>query len=241
MTTTQRYISKELTHLIGKELPDDEKRYELLIKIITEGWITHWPHEPKMASPLMITLGARISNNEMYNPSCICFCDIPVTDLDIHMGKYSRFGISFLKSFLALKGASPVFYIANKSSVYMHSKTNRADYFDSSMKAFHEFKEVLYRTVPMPERKDPWRLELHNKFVEVVRFLEFEVFSYIKGFDNTLHEDDDKNYYMEREWRIIGNLKFDLDDVYRVILPKEFAKRFREDMPSYAGQVTLID
>ena len=45
----------------------------------------------------------------------VCFCDIPVTDLAIHMTKYSRFGLSFLKPFLISKGANPVLYVANNS------------------------------------------------------------------------------------------------------------------------------
>ena len=45
----------------------------------------------------------------------ICFCDIPVTDLEIHMTKYSRFGLSFLKDFLVRKGATPVMYVAENS------------------------------------------------------------------------------------------------------------------------------
>ena len=37
-----------------------------------------------------------------YQPLVICFCDIPLEDLGIHMQKYSRFGLSFRKPFLEL-------------------------------------------------------------------------------------------------------------------------------------------
>ena len=36
MAKLQRYISDELTHFLGTNLESDEKRYELLIKIIQE-------------------------------------------------------------------------------------------------------------------------------------------------------------------------------------------------------------
>ena len=47
----------------------------------------------------------------------VCFCDIPDSDLAIHVNKYSRFGLAFKKEFLIAKGACPVFYVANESPV----------------------------------------------------------------------------------------------------------------------------
>jgi Putative abortive phage resistance protein AbiGi, antitoxin len=56
-----------------------------------------------------------VDDTEAAYSRVICFCDIPVTDLAIHMTKYSRFGLSFLKPFLVRKGANPVLYVANNS------------------------------------------------------------------------------------------------------------------------------
>jgi hypothetical protein len=47
----------------------------------------------------------------------VCFCDIPVIDLAIHVRKYSKFGLAFKKAFLIERGACPVFYVANESPV----------------------------------------------------------------------------------------------------------------------------
>jgi hypothetical protein len=243
MVSLQRYISKELIHFLGRELTEDEKRYQLLIKILKEGWITHHPHIPTIFGNLNINPSAKISNNEMYNPECVCFCDIPITDIDIHTRKYSRFGISFLKEFLTSQGANPVFYITNNSNIfqYMASGTNLGDHLDTSMKEYHDFVVFLHESVTSHESKDPWREEVKNKFKNVANFLDFIIFSYLKCFDNTLSEDNEKNYYMEREWRIICNLKFALKDVHRVILPKEYSQRFRAEMPIYSGQVTFTE
>jgi hypothetical protein len=101
MTTIQRYISKELIHFIGRGLSEEEQ-YLLLVDIITSGWLTHPPHMLDVTPHLEVTRG-RISLNEMYKPTVVCFCDIPVTDIHIHMSKYSRFGLSFLKQFLYSK------------------------------------------------------------------------------------------------------------------------------------------
>lgn len=56
-----------------------------------------------------------IPPGELYRSQVVCLCDIPVSDLEIHMRKYSPFGLSFLKPFLVEKGANPVFYIARNS------------------------------------------------------------------------------------------------------------------------------
>ena len=45
---------------------------------------------------------------------------------------------------------------------------------------------------------------------------------------------------MEREWRVIGSQSFELDDVYRAFLPPEYARRFRDDVVDYAGQLTFV-
>ncbi len=71
-------------------------------------------------------------------------------------------------------------------------------------------------------------------------FLLNYVFTYIKCFDAKRVHDDEGNYYMEREWRIAGNVQFDLDDVRRVFLPESWSKRFRADLPSYTGQLSFV-
>jgi hypothetical protein len=66
------------------------------------------------------------------------------------------------------------------------------------------------------------------------------VFAFVKCFDETRADDDNENYYMEREWRVLGDVAFSLEDVSRVILPEEFAKRCRADVLGYYKQVTFI-
>jgi hypothetical protein len=71
-------------------------------------------------------------------------------------------------------------------------------------------------------------------------FLGFYLFAYMKFFDETKPDDDSENFYMEREWRVLGNVQFSLKDVSRVILPEEFAKRFRADVPEYYKQLAFL-
>src|SRR6185503_8156099 len=56
-----------------------------------------------------------ITADELALKSVICFCDIPQADFQIHMKKYSPFGLAFSKEVLIEVGASPVFYISKNS------------------------------------------------------------------------------------------------------------------------------
>ena len=59
----------------------------------------------------------RISDETAIQPVIVCFCDIPISSLKLHMGKYKQFGIAFLKPFLVAQGANPVFYLVNDATL----------------------------------------------------------------------------------------------------------------------------
>ncbi len=67
------------------------------------------------------------------------------------------------------------------------------------------------------------------------------VIAFIKPFRASESDDSDENYYMEREWRVSGDVHFGLSDVYRVIIPESFARRFREDFPNFFGQLSFVE
>jgi hypothetical protein len=242
MSTIQRYISKELTHFVGKGLSEEEQ-YLLLVDIIISGWLTPPPHMLDEAPHVVVNTKGRISLNEMYKPTVVCFCDIPVTDIHIHMSKYSRFGLSFLKRFLISKGANPVFYVAKNSVVGNPTQGHsaRAEEFDKVMDTYQSLFSLVTNALSRIEGKGRTPQNVTDMFVRVHLFLTYNVFSFLQAFDDSLPDEDPGNFYMEREWRMLGNLRFAMDDVYRVILPQSFAERFRKDVPTYNGQVTFVD
>jgi hypothetical protein len=74
------YVSDELAHFVGREADDDRARYELLVdRILRPGQLLHPPHDPSYSGNITINLDASISNNEMYVPQVVCFCDIPAS------------------------------------------------------------------------------------------------------------------------------------------------------------------
>lgn len=245
MSDIQRYVSDELTHFVGRSKTEEEQYGLLVNKIIKAGWLMHPPHDLNQKSGYEVRFDALISKNELVNPRIICFCDIPVGDLSIHMAKYGRFALSFRKAFLIEKGANPVHYIAKNSTIesLLTAKTKRADFYDQMMGNSLRSLIMLAESLK-PKNQDPVTSEsapLAMYLQGISFFLLEEVFSFIKFFDDSKSENDPDNYYMEREWRVMKHVNFGIEDVYRVILPESFVNRFRKDVPDFNGQIMFAE
>ena len=81
--------------------------------------------------------------------------------------------------------------------------------------------------------------EIVRLFTDVRTFLDIHVLRHLKFFDPYLYDDDKNNFYMEREWRVMRQVRFGLIDVTRIVLPERFSRRSRRDFPQYDGQVTF--
>ena len=75
----------------------------------------------------------------------------------------------------------------------------------------------------------------------MILFVTTSIFGFVKGFDSSLAEADPDNYYMEREWRVMGNVQFELHEVERIILPRAYSVRVRLDIPAFFGQLHFAD
>jgi hypothetical protein len=237
---TQRYVSPELTHFVGKGLSEDQQ-YSLLVNVILKGgWLMHPPIEgrpPKEGLSGGPLVGGShtpdIDDTEAAYSDVICFCDIPVTDLDIHMNKYSRFGLSFLKPFLVSKGANPVLYVAKTSPALSYRLP------ESTRDEPWPRRRVFERNIELLEE---YRRKMRGTFpINLEFFLDILVVSFIKYFDDSTSDEDEANVYMEREWRVWGDVNFALADVHRVFIPERYAERFRADLPNYTRQLTFSD
>ncbi len=297
MARMQRYVSDELTHFVGRQSTStDDEKYGLLLKILRLGWLTHFPHdESDTTKRLNVEFANKFSQNTLINTGVICFCDIPLEDLDIHIGKYSKFGMALSKNLMITKGANPVFYIASNSQIRLgvplieHSgdprvevdasnppskkEVTRAEYFDESIievlqylalfdillqKGKFDLEPRLISALREYIRDTPLTaieeqafsaalgilvkregIPLNTRMYGIREFLGLHLLSFIKFFDASKTEDDPDNYYMEREWRVLGNVQFRIEDVRRIIIPEVYAIRLRTDLPDYYGQITF--
>lgn len=66
--------------------------------------------------------------------------------------------------------------------------------------------------------------------------------AYIKIFDETLADDDPDNYYMEREWRSLKSVDFELSNIQKIYLPSNlYREKFMTEFPEYSGEFWLFD
>ncbi|GAG37696.1 unnamed protein product, partial [marine sediment metagenome] len=230
--------------------------------------LTHPPHDTKEElSEVIIDTNAKIIENEMYSPTMVCFCDIPIEDLGIHINKYSPFGISFEKDFIVKKGGTPIYYIPIDARQRWYNKItgerflelfkkaggpdikyekqnyediNKGEYFRRMLKIHHDFFTLINKLITKYSQRleSTDALDLLDQYSRLDIFLNFQFFSNLKFFNHNLSDDDPDNYYYEREWRILTNIKFNIEDVRRVLIPEEYAKNFRNDCPNYYGQLT---
>ena len=246
MVPFQRYISADLTHFIGKRFRNQEKQYRLLKRIIEGGILKAGLHSIQGAKryPLNVHLARRLSSNNAYKGSFVCFCDIPLGDLAVHMEKYSHFGLAFSKKFLAEKGAIPVMYIPvlGRPALlpFEHYARRRVS---SQAVAFDEFWRCFNSLREPTESPAKGRSEHRDvlDLTKVIDFLDYNILSHLKFFDNKLHDAASRNYYMEREWRVNRSVKFRLRDIQRIILPERFSRRLRKAFPSYDKEVFFSD
>jgi hypothetical protein len=78
-----------------------------------------------------------------------------------------------------------------------------------------------------------------NNFL-LFQFIFFRFWCYIKFYDHTKESDDNDNYYYEREWRVIGNIRFTKQDIVRVYIPSDFNEIFKYDYPEFENRLILL-
>lgn len=282
MASQQRYVSNELTHFVGRGLRDSERRYESLLQIVRSGLLkspgqSDIQVEPGFKGPVTRIKHSRtvlsnksLSSNDKYQASVVCFADIPLEDLPLHIQKYSPFGLSFRKPFLTAQGANPVFYVVRRSATHVTNldslnspnstalteahKTrgavgnwwnyDRAELFDGAELALQRVFPTYDTYTGRPESSSPIPV-VHPPLDESNRdllsqFMGAYLFPYMKFFD-LLPDEHPDNFYMEREWRVFGALSFVVSDIERILIPRAFSARLRTDLPEYFGQITFTD
>lgn len=255
----QRYVSHDLAHFVGRgQAP--EQQYATLLQILRSGWLTHPPHNPRISGNLSVNPTARLSRNDMYAPEVVCFCDIPLDDVGIHVGKYSAFGIAFPRHFIVQAGGAPVRYVPGSAKIRVMSDlpplelaerirqhgaeaaldvVTMAAHFDKTVREYHALMPHCQELVRQQEQL-PGVQGTFRRIVELQRFFDFYVFSFVKFFDPDLPDDHPDNYYLEREWRVVGNVPFTLADVSHVLVPAAYERRLRADLPDLRGKVQIV-
>lgn len=238
------YISSELFHFLGRASPEEhERNYSLLKLVIESGCISHPPHEVGWGSvSYSIDISKRLAHEQMLIPTVTCYCDIPFAQLAPHTSKYGNFGLSFSRHHLTKIGARPVIYVPCRPDDWRGVFTGHTllRELEATFLGVHQqgarkqtqdeekIQGVPLTTVPTSP------LEALTKAEHT---LALRVLAFVKPYDSTLDDSDPTYYYSEREWRKLGNLVFEPDDVIRVVVDEAFLERARDELPIFCDRV----
>jgi len=207
-------------------------------------------------------LSAKLSDNQLVQFEIVCFCDIPLAHVPIHCRKYSYFGLAFAKSFLIRQGASPVMYVPKTGKFAMtlrehHMETgelfyeeqkdgSRGDLFDELFYRHNNLGLLRYQQI----EKELFAANANDEVDTAVKALrtmlfyqtavEANIFGHLKFWDPALPAEHPDNYYMEREWRVSGRVKFAIGDIQRVLVPPQFVSQVIAAFPELGACVTPL-
>jgi hypothetical protein len=239
MPQLQRYVSDELTHFAGRG-KSEQDQYKILVTILTKRTLLAYGRDRGPVRPegggggLIMDPHQRLG--DLFSAEIVCFCDIPIGDLAFHAAKYSRFGIAFSKKFLLPRGANPVLYVAEAELGIPRSPADVAYGQGASRVGLYKTALVHSQRLLL-EPREPNDMAALN---DLRSFIGWYIGCFIKDFDPRVDENDLQNFYMEREWRVVGNVEFELDDVARVFLPRSCMKAFRRDVCDYYGPLQEV-
>lgn len=110
-----------------------------------------------------------------------CFCDIPLSSIHEHIGKYGQFGIGFTKEWGMKNGISPVMY------VYPHAVSS-------------DLVRLIFFKAFLTQMKD----DIYDEVIGPIHALK-NYFKVSKGkmFKEGKFTGQEYNFYDEREWRFV--------------------------------------
>jgi hypothetical protein len=220
---TNDYINDTLVHWTGRA-KDENASFEILKSIVTKQllWLTPAPN-----------FGSTISQKETM---MACFTDIPLKYSKDHCFLFGKFGIGFNKNKFIEYGANPVLYLTPTHNTRIN-----------------EVNSLINRLLRENVDRE-WREQVDRyQFTEDQLYSLFELFGFYQEYR---YNDNHINYY-QREWRIVYDtlssksggdpivpgqsgmrgivsgkmrceMKFALEDIEYLILPKAYCKRKNE-------------
>lgn len=225
------YTSDVLYHFVGRgTISDDDATFDILLKVLNGMCISHPPHKIGWGeTSISINPDFSIIEDKLVVPNMTCFCDIPLSSMGIHYTKYGRFGVGVDRDYLVRFGYRPVLYFPYSPS----------DWGSAFGKDLIESVEAKYRKLlELADSEDAEELGGHMGEVcadaplsAIESCISKDIIAYIKAFDHTLPMDHPESYYMEREWRKIGNLMLTQESVVHVVVPQEYQERLVKAMP----------
>ena len=166
------------------------KEFDSLQKVIESGIIPNYCEEDLSFDKEELVIGIPMA----------CFCDIPLTLLEEHNGRYGEYGIGLTKEWGIKKGITPVMYIANETVLksihyYIQCEKDLSDKVNSDV--FREsFKvQTIFQGLPLDMYAKTLELDLSHA-------ANIYIIGYLKKYMGVYNKKPINNY-VENEWRYI--------------------------------------
>ena len=157
----------------------------------------------------------------------VSFCDIPLSEIKNHIGKYGSYGIGLTKEWAIRKGLNPVIYIQSESNfaksfwrfydMYIYDSEVRMDELDDMR--FHVLDILRY----MKNYEN--RLERKGKIIKKYRFSDEREWRYVPERNNDFDMQLSKEFYSNKKQEEDANknlsklrLTFEADDIKYIII-----------------------
>lgn len=248
----QPITSEHFYHMIGGSIlkndaiPADQKNeacYQQLKAIIDFGYIAGRDSEGGFQPSegdveIVINPKGHLRNGDfkgfLVKGTITCFADIPWESLGWHTDKYGMFGFGVSAAHLARVGARPVTYIPYD---YSDIETNGRGHgiLDNITAEFIKLYKLVdaYENRYNSKGEDGSRtIDIKHRWSELMNILERDVAAYIKPYDRNLAINDLDYYYLEREWRLLGNVKIIPSQVPMIVVAKGYKERLEDEVPS---------
>ena len=231
------YISNCVTHWAGRALASNDDRYDLLVNRIIA-------RRELLFSECPWDFCSKYGGVNNFCVPVVSFTDIPLSNVEQHCHRYSRFGISLSKNYLTNCLASPVAYVLNPFVFEAYS----------CLRHSLEGLRPLVDGQVLPEGRRKGKKCDINQMCQWLQALAFFYQNYDKQeyvFNEMQahpHEDQETYFeradalYYEREWRLIERhgsrfpwdvyrdgqhfFHFEAQYVKFIIMPRTYAARF---------------
>lgn len=234
------YTSDALYHFVGRgSLDDDERTFSILLSVLEGMCVSHPPHQVGWGvTRLVVNPSASIIRDSLVAPNIVCFCDIPLDSMAIHYTKYGRFGVGIDRSYLARYGCRPVMYFPyrpdDRGTAYGRCLIEDIEAKYRKLYELADAEDVEEYSRSMGEVPE------HAQMSCIEDAFSKDFLAFVKAYDYTLPKEHADCFYMEREWRRIGNVMFTEDSLRQVVIPRAFRERLLAVHPELETKLVLL-
>lgn len=237
MSSYQQYASDILYHFVGCGRPNaDEENFAVLCAILESGQVRCRKVGSGHPVAVQVDYDRNMEKGELVVQSVVCFCDIHLKQLPfVHSRKYGRFGVGVDLQTFAQDGGRPVIYMPRDPSPGAGIGNDLGRELLNVHRALSQF---FLQDTPASHSRTIGALPSTpiEAASQATGHLAKDVLAFLKYYDLGLPEGDERNYYMEREWRKYG--PFELHHSLRhVVVAPGYGAHLRQLFPRLAADI----